>query len=615
MKINSLKKRLDELLKINDSFLREVGYHTGYTYDVSSAKDLNTKSPSTVIICLKNLGYEFKQKEFDDFIKRACVCDYGDSYISNLGYFAMQQDYREQCIDIMFTAFNPTNEQIDMITNCYIGYGYHAKKHEWISVLTKKGFKFNTPQLMKLQSIGCNVNQLLADEPMNLDMFNQFLTQFRSFDNSPGEQDVLLIRSIVERNNIMPNTNSIISIIHACLETSIIVPTVRYFIELGAEFTKECANIILSDDQMFSCDTLIDLIAELGFVPTMDNIRTYINRIDAFKNDDEYHGIVLYIIGKYAKPNTDDLNFIISNLHQPYVDVNEIGLPLDELLPHCKQQIDDEYFDYGTPPKTKTEDCYVSVVSYLIEKGAVPNFGTLQIVCEQGDLSSYKKITREFKIVPDKECLDAIFRKGNINNEMIVDILNYKITPDLDNFKGVIKRNSDNDGHILELFIKAGLNITLEMIDYALYRRYKIDKLDRFGIPEDEKLYYLCYRNDFFCYDFKDIDPNIIKMRKMCKNGKIDVNKFFKFVTTNGLKLDNYCLEFAKRHNSKLSKVLFKHFKCEPTIGCILPMKAQHQTMKTFKKILDSHKVTMGTMTKKLSLDIAGYITANTTKN
>ena len=111
------------------------------------------------------------------------------------------------------------------------------------------------------------------------------------------------------------------------------------------------------------------------------------------------------------------------------------------------------------------------------------------------------------------------------------------------------------------------------------------------------------------------MDPNVVKMRKMCKNGRIDVNKFFKFVTTNKLKLDQYCLEFAKRHNNKLSKVLFKYFKCEPTIGCMLPIKTQESTMKMFKKILDNHKVTMNTMTKKLHLDIDGYLTTNPAKN
>ncbi|MCH8287459.1 hypothetical protein IIB79_13210 [candidate division KSB1 bacterium] len=71
--------------------------------------------------------------------------------------------------------------------------------------------------------------------------------------------------------------------------------------------------------------------------------------------------------------------------------------------------------------------------------GAMPNQDTLSILMT--DYGSCKQEIQElktkYKIIPGKHCLDYMAEKGSI--EDMVDILNYKVVPDIETFKKCIK--------------------------------------------------------------------------------------------------------------------------------------------------------------------------------
>ena len=389
---------------------------------------------------------------------------------------------------------------------------------------------------------------------------------------------------------------------------------INCLIECGAIFTKECANHIYDSffNNMFNSYNytkdfkeinieiigLIDFISSLGYKPTIEFIKN-------FTSSTYNYQIIFHIIDNYIDLSTENLNLILDTI-ELHIHVNRMDIPFDSVSQYCVELNKDnnKFCEISNYDK---DNCYISTVSYILGKGIIPDIETLKIICERNDTLSYNRLTKEYKIYPNNSCLSAALESYSDDTDIIIDILNYKITRDLDNFKKMIKctQNIDN---ILDLFVKSGLELTLDMIDYALYHNQKIQNLNRFKIKNDEKLYFLCYKNDYFCYEFDEIDQNILKMRKMCRSPKTNPIKFFEFVKNNNLKLDKYCVEYANRFNKNLSKILFKYFKCEPTIGCLLSTKKQQNSTKLFKEILNKYEITADIMTQPLDLDISGYL-------
>ena len=128
--------------------------------------------PSYTIIKLNELGYNFTQKDFDQFV------DYGTyqkkkSYIVNRPYYYSKnpkdQDTNlnnyQKAIEIMFTKFTPTTKQFNRLFSCYDqvqSYRNPYLNYTWIDTLIKKGYQFNENQKVILGKIGYKMTKLLT---------------------------------------------------------------------------------------------------------------------------------------------------------------------------------------------------------------------------------------------------------------------------------------------------------------------------------------------------------------------------------------------------------------------------------------------------------------------
>lgn len=203
----------------------------------------------------------------------------------------------------------------------------------------------------------------------------------------------------------------------------------------------------------------------------------------------------------------------------------------------------------------------------------------LKIACRTGNNKLFDTLIKN-KLIPNKECLDESVIGGNC--ELIFKIICYKINPDKDTFNKLFtsdfltKFSYEKDEkmqEITELLIKNGLVITYsDLTNLIKYDSY-LDNLERFSIPYDEKLYFICFQYDNFPKSYKDkwiMNKNIIELRSMCsvKNcTKVKVEQIRKYIKSKKVKPDRYCIDGAYIAGStQLYAYLHHKLQCEPTI-------------------------------------------------
>jgi hypothetical protein len=154
------------------------------------------------------------------------------------------------------------------------------------------------------------------------------------------------------------------------------------------------------------------------------------------------------------------------------------------------------------------------------------------------------------------------------NIEMITDILQYKVVPDLIEFNCIIEEfhwRSD----VFDLLVKYGLQITINELKTAFINNICIGELERFGIEYDENLYYLCHIHNFFPADYIKnfkIDKNVLALRLLCRT-QVSISKIMSFTKKNNVKLDRYCMEHVACYNPKMLFHMIEVLKLKPTMA------------------------------------------------
>jgi hypothetical protein len=253
----------------------------------------------------------------------------------------------------------------------------------------------------------------------------------------------------------------------------------------------------------------------------------------------------------------------------------------------------------------------------------LPNIHTLKIVCDGANYEIYEIITKKYKIIPNYSCLESIANRINnywydrdSSDKILQDILDYKIPVDEKIF------NMMNNIKHAELFIAHGLTVTPAMVYHALKKGYWINDLSRFGILYDETLYYQCYIHDMlhkvskeYMDGFKHyIGKNKPQLRSMCRNNKITIDKIFKFMLENDVRLDGYCVENACFNHKKLAKILIDDFGCEPTIRSLYGLGSagndNNLYLDVLRQLVDKYE-TLDTMTKEYDMINHEFIKLN----
>jgi len=156
------------------------------------------------------------------------------------------------------------------------------------------------------------------------------------------------------------------------------------------------------------------------------------------------------------------------------------------------------------------------------------------------------KMMDTHKFYPNINCLNNLMLCHSKTIDDIKNLLDCKITPNDTTLDNLLFANGwfKTDIEIIELLISYGYIITYDSLEKILSNNRYVDKLERFGIPCDEKLYYICYKSQIALLQYYkfDINQNLLSLRQMIFDN-VDVNKIIKFIENNNIKPDRYCAD------------------------------------------------------------------------
>jgi len=203
--------------------------------------------------------------------------------------------------------------------------------------------------------------------------------------------------------------------------------------------------------------------------------------------------------------------------------------------------------------------------------------------CSNNDLKKYMKCIEYQHMIPTKECLDAAagFSDGNTymkldNTIMLTDILNHKVIPDEDTFNALYKTCVFGDALFVKRFdilTTFGLKVSLDMIEKCIRENIIIDDLSKYDIPYDDKLYYICWKNEIIPSIYLDkfeCGGYIIKLREMCRSKPTKLNTIIKYMKNNNIHPDRYCYVNACKNSKNDLIDFFIKNNCDPIPQCII---------------------------------------------
>jgi hypothetical protein len=510
----------------------------------------------------------------------------------------------------MFSLFSPTTKQLERLYKCHVS-NYSSHAFLWVDVLVRRGYIFKDKDILTIRSLHYNKRLRMNYDNVAIEKLEDMLK------NIDPEKDLQFVSNIIIKNNLKTTTQ--------CLNNAI-----------------RCINYNHNQNRVID---FLEMLINFGSIPDINIIYTVLKRNFNFCQIFEY--LIKYIkpSTQYMKkildktlPNIQNIDILLKCKFVPddecvkmlisdkvYYTMNDFNKILSAYTPTLsllqyattvKRYNIIQYLikDKKIKPDTiclnnlintyKYSDQLRNKIEYMLTNGAVPNIVTLKLLCECDMPYVFVDTVKKYDIIPNKSCLDAVVQ--TINIKFIHNILGYKIIPDKTTFKnifikdkydryvGIGKRFSLYNTKIVELLINYGLEIDIECVDIAQQHSIKIKDLSRFNIRYDEQLYYLCYKNSWWNYKFVDIDPNLLELRDLCKNGDTNLYEFTWYMKEYNIKPDRYCLEYACRHNLDIAKYMLDDLKCDPTICCLIigdNDDAYYLKCKMMKKLNKMYKV------------------------
>jgi hypothetical protein len=196
-----------------------------------------------------------------------------------------------------------------------------------------------------------------------------------------------------------------------------------------------------------------------------------------------------------------------------------------------------------------------------------PTLNELHIACKNSYTESGIYLMDKFNIIPEKETLDICVSSQNYT--LIEKVLHYKLTPDEETINKLKGSYYCDTPKIVDLLLAHGLEINSSHLDFLISNKIIVNDLERFGIKYDDKLYFLCYLNDFFPDQYTskfELDNNLKKLYKVCKTRRLKYDKLKEFLKTSKSKLNRYALEYLIYCNKEVAVLLMDEFNCVPSM-------------------------------------------------
>lgn len=256
-------------------------------------------------------------------------------------------------------------------------------------------------------------------------------------------------------------------------------------------------------------------------------------------------------------------------------------------------------------------------ISKLYDLFKIPiTLDTLTLAITHKRYTFANTILENYNVMPTQDTLDLAIKNisqgATVDNEfnVICNILKYKIIPDNDtlnnlNFSCIYDNETMKDRYrYVDLLINNGLILSLEVIEFLLSKGLPVLNLERFGIPYDEKLYFLCYKYDVFCDEYYDkfiIDKSILDLHKLCRSKMNSIVKLTDYLQKNNVAMDKYAIDFLLFNNKKKADAFIEKYKIIPSV--ITAYKSINKNI-SLDTILGQHNLTHMHMFEKYDIKI-----------
>lgn len=220
-------------------------------------------------------------------------------------------------------------------------------------------------------------------------------------------------------------------------------------------------------------------------------------------------------------------------------------------------------FKYKNQLKADKIYCEVPVKLLFEYINLKPTIDTVYKYIEKGNEEIVDMLMDDFKIVPDKKCLDFAVYNGNLN--IVNKVLCYKIEPDNETKKNI---SCDCDDKLIFQLYKNGLQFTIDDLEHFATNDVYISDLKSINIDYDERVYFIYYKYKYLD-DIGMFNDMIIlaNFRALFKNKKTTREKIISEMEKNNLVIDQYCVDnMYIIGNQELIQYVESEYDCQPSM-------------------------------------------------
>jgi hypothetical protein len=416
-----------------------------------------------------------------------------------------------------------TTQHIDKILNIFAGIQYI--NIYWIDCIKIELTHTQQTIIHDLGTISSKINRSLYTS----DKLLELITSKRP------EETIIQYLNMVEslHNDRECITNYILNFIYGTEDLEIL----DTFIEKGSIFDISILNKLLSRFALTYYAKYQTDIYERYI--TRGEIK-YPN-IETLKTTTSCPSLMTRIIKELKEITIDDISDIISNTAGTSIDINII---IDILKKNTSLQL-----SINTLNIAVKHDRSMELVKYIIST---------------------------YKIEPDITTLNSYIEyisRNKYDRELLEFILSFRMTPSDETISYLLKPTSyyiEQEEVLIELLISYGYKLTYNMLSKLLMIGIIIKDIGRFGLNDNDLLYYYMFLADQYPPGYLNDELKVIhKYRISYKFETMENIK--KQILDEGKIPDRYCLVNAFKHNpdKSVESYLLAHG-CEPTIYCVL---------------------------------------------
>lgn len=517
--------QLKDIFKDKKSLYTEI--HRSWNHPPNYVK------PTSVFAKLIELKYVFTQSDFNNFITLG-VHNKKNGFINWSPYNESEKKIKSIIIKELFAKFTPTDKQFKMLFCCFDRY---TNAFEWVDTLVERNYSFTQEQkqllvdnkydatklfgnAVSVDDIKKSISSLIISKSTTLENVSKILDKY--VDKIPD--DILDYTISIYKYNDNYYYDTSLDMLHKLIDL---------LIAKGCSMQSSVNDVLVKNE--ITCTFLFYKLFECGLVPNT-TLKTYLSKRNKSLE------VFIYLNKFGIKYTVDDLNQILC--HSEYLKgINTKGQYNNLVIDTTKLQqfLLSAGYDKTMIESSLTHDHYLNIYKFMLRLGVIPNMQTLEMACDKAHAQTFIDLTKNYKFQPTKKMLDVSLKTHNL--ELISNILCYKIIPDSDSVRALLYCWSHE---VFELLVKFGLELTFDDLKQLISRQIEIPNLERFDIPYDESLYYICYLHNFFPMHYDDkftIDKKTLNLRQMCRNSKTTLDEFI--VASSGTKIDKYCYDHA----------------------------------------------------------------------